>query len=381
MSFQFEGDLFDRYWTCRFLQADRPGKKQLRRYAEKIVRSDHGRWEEDVDDSLRARQRARDEMEYERYLFRYNLVQTLGINAENTTWQQRRVLELLLFDEIIERMYGGARNIFAQVWSIIHTPKTRDLDNVDKWASDQQEFGQQPSDIFSFTVEEPDELDYNAFEITTDNYLARKKLIEQDQRVLQIVDKDLDENIADIAIWRNREKDRQTERPRWTLNDEIRFRSSIQKLNVSNDHAVRKLKRIHLKISKLEESLSKKLDTMRSDMDEQRNNNTQIFTYVTVIFLPLGFATGMFSMSEVPAGNMLGNVAITAFGALGITAVLLMAAKTADSAGWIRMPQFTNRTPEDWLETRERLNIMLRRQGKQRKGDSKDDAVERKEEV
>ncbi|KAE9566349.1 hypothetical protein CGMCC3_g17467 [Colletotrichum fructicola] len=278
-------------------------------------------------------------------------------------------------------MYGGARNIFAQVWSIIHTPKTRDLDNVDKWASDQQEFGQQPSDIFSFTVEEPDELDYNAFEITTDNYLARKKLIEQDQRVLQIVDKDLDENIADIAIWRNREKDRQTERPRWTLNDEIRFRSSIQKLNVSNDHAVRKLKRIHLKISKLEESLSKKLDTMRSDMDEQRNNNTQIFTYVTVIFLPLGFATGMFSMSEVPAGNMLGNVAITAFGALGITAVLLMAAKTADSAGWIRMPQFTNRTPEDWLETRERLNIMLRRQGKQRKGDSKDDAVERKEEV
>ncbi|KAK1448505.1 hypothetical protein CCUS01_11604 [Colletotrichum cuscutae] len=142
---------------------------------------------------------------------------------------------------------------------------------------------------------------------------------------------DLAGNLAQMELWRTREKDRQAEEPRWTLNDENRHRVIIVKLRVSNEHDVQKLKWIHLEIASLNELLAKRLEVMRNDLEQRRANDTQKFTYVTVVFLPLGFATGVFSMSGAPAGQTLVSMVFTAIVSLVVTALMLVVTQAFDS--------------------------------------------------
>ncbi|KAL0764306.1 hypothetical protein CaCOL14_013148 [Colletotrichum acutatum] len=139
-----------------------------------------------------------------------------------------------------------------------------------------------------------------------------------------------------IALWQNREKDRQAERPRWTFHDENRFLAITQKLQVYNEHEMLKLNRSHLKISKLEESLIKKLEMIRSDLEDQLGRETQLFTYVTVLFLPLGFATGIFSMSEAPTSQTLRSMIFLACMAFIVIAALGLLLRTLASTPFIR---------------------------------------------
>ncbi|KAI8231317.1 hypothetical protein K4K54_013215 [Colletotrichum sp. SAR 10_86] len=218
---------------------------------------------------------------------------TLGQDS----WQQRRVLELMFFGKMVQRMDLGANEILSQVWLSL-----RDRPDAQK-NDDEQD---------SETLEEPE---VDIFLATKGDSVISRKRIEKVQPIIRVVMGNLEENIAQIASWQSREKDRQAERPRWTLKDENRYRSTIQKLLVSNNHDILRLKRTLLKISKLEELLVKELEVIRSDLEEQRGVETQLFTYVTVVFLPLGFATGIFSMSEAPATQTLSNMILTALGA------------------------------------------------------------------
>lgn len=66
---------------------------------------------------------------------------------------------------------------------------------------------------------------------------------------------------------------------------------------------------------------------IRNDLSLQGSENIRFFTYVTVVFLPLGFATGIFSMSGAPDGKVLGSMAICAVVALLLTVLALLNAK------------------------------------------------------
>ncbi|KAK7435814.1 hypothetical protein Landi51_12868 [Colletotrichum acutatum] len=228
MSFHFEGDFFDRYWTCRFLDSGQetmweakstsqdPAKDAMLRHHEGISEVYHftdlpGKFWEDI---------------------RRPLTNSHGDNVTEGSWQQRRVLELLLFGAML--------------------------------------------------------------------------------------------------------KDRQAERPRWTFHDENRFLAITQKLQVYNEHEMLKLNRSHLKISKLEESLIKKLEMIRSDLEDQLGRETQLFTYVTVLFLPLGFATGIFSMSEAPTSQTLRSMIFLACMAFIVIAALGLLLRTLASTPFIR---------------------------------------------
>ncbi|UQC77195.1 uncharacterized protein CLUP02_02662 [Colletotrichum lupini] len=70
---------------------------------------------------------------------------------------------------------------------------------------------------------------------------------------------------------------------------------------------------------------------MRNDLEQRRANDTQKFTYVTVVFLPLGFATGVFSMSGVPAGQTLVGMVFTVIVSLAVTALMLVVTQAFDS--------------------------------------------------
>lgn len=318
MGFQFEGDFFDRYWTCRLLDADSQEPDERHNMSpdgqdDRTSAELGNQISADVDSSSPGLITSLWE---EMMSFPSN---GRGNSLGKNSWQQRRVLELILFGEMLERMNHGANEVLNQAWLSL-----RDKTKIQQ------------------------ETEYDMFLITRDTFVISRKRIEDVQRVLRTLMGNLEENIEQIALWQSREQDRQAERPRWTFHDENRFRVSIQKLVVSNDHDVLKLKRVSLKISKLEESPAKKLEILRSDREEQRGGETQLFTYVTVVFLPLGFATGIFNMSEAPATQTVIGMIITAVAAFTVVALLGMFVKTIISAEVVHLPEVTNWTSQDW---------------------------------
>lgn len=325
MSFRFEGDLFDRYWTCRFLEADQNEMDQRKK-------ADTQHTQSNADWLLQLR------LNYEMGTF-------LGNGHENSlgknSWQQRRVLELMLFGRMLQRMTLGADEVLAEAWlSLCDRNQTTDHD----------------SRLNSTIPEDPE---YDIFLPPMYDFVISRKRVEQVQRVLRAVIGNLDGNFAQITLWQDREKDRLAERPRWTFHDEHRFRVIIQKLIVSNDHDMRKLTRVHLKMSKLEESLVKKLEIMRSDLEEKRGGETQLFTYVTVVFLPLGFATGIFSMSEAPVTQTLTNMIYTALGAFAAVAVMVILVKVLQS---LKVTNWKSQVRLKWKEQlRQRGRVESRR--------------------
>ena len=85
------------------------------------------------------------------------------------------------------------------------------------------------------------------------------------------------------------------------------------------------------------QELEKELERQDKELEKQdrvreanRNADIRRFTYVTVIFLPLGFATGVFSMSGAPSGSTLGNMILTAVAAFAITASLIIGVTNLD---------------------------------------------------
>ncbi|KAL6890939.1 hypothetical protein GGI43DRAFT_210685 [Trichoderma evansii] len=62
---------------------------------------------------------------------------------------------------------------------------------------------------------------------------------------------------------------------------------------------------------------------MRGDLELRGADDIRLFTYVTVIFLPVGFATGIFSMSDTPSRHTFISMAVTAVVALLVTVIAL----------------------------------------------------------
>ncbi|RBR11263.1 uncharacterized protein FIESC28_09147 [Fusarium coffeatum] len=196
----------------------------------------------------------------------------------------------------------------------------------------------------SKSIAKEDNIFPNASDSNVKNYDAirceintcQMNLREHQQR-LQTVEQDMVENFAQIDLWLKRERERQAERPRWTFNDEMKYRSIIIKLINQNDHTIQDLRRTHSslrllieRVSRMLQELERKLEKMDKQLEANRNADIRRFTYVTVIFLPLGFATGVFSMSGAPSGSTLGNMIITAVAAFSITALLIICVTNLD---------------------------------------------------
>lgn len=302
MSFHFEGDFFDRYWTCRYLQADPHAKMNQIEPDEK---------DPNRQSPLR-----------ELLLGGERISEADRLKAP---WRQRRVLELLLFDRIISQMYAGAEGILGEAKSLFQEGNAQGRNEL--------------------IGEETEKVHYGEFVNTSKRF---KKV----QRVLQVVEGDIAENLAKIELWRNRETERQMERPRWTFNDESRYRSVISKQAVFNNHSIQDLARTRSKIANYIDSLSKSLELMRMSLEQRRADDIQRFTYVTVVFLPLGFATGVFSMSDIPAKRTLYSMVATAVAALLITTLLLYNSSRI-ALVWQRRPTRSwHQGLEEWDDSR-----------------------------
>lgn len=259
IGFRFDGDFFDRYWTCHFI--------------------------EHIPGSVSSAQ--------PNYPFKSTDRHT------EKQWGQRKVLELHLLDRILIAILNSSLGILEEV---------------------RKELGVENST-----------LQFSVFD--SDRILTSKEDDSQKfEQLLQAVDEDLTSVLNTLQKWSTREKDRGQEQPRWTHNDERKYRGAIKKLQGSTERHVKDLEIRRDNIRKLKVTLTTRREKIRRDLEFRWNENIRYFTYVTVIFLPLGFAASFYSMSGAPDHGLVLSLVKFAIAAFAVTVVFIVSAKSIFSA-------------------------------------------------
>lgn len=216
-------------------------------------------------------------------------------DSRDRSWRQRKVFELVLVDRILLLLVYSTKQIVEEI---------------------KLELGVEPG-AFSLV------------NLRSDNYFSSSEQWQASQQSLQALEDHLELVIANVVgKWETREEDRGTERPRWTHNDEWKYRGDLKKLLASNNSKIRDMRSLHNEIRTLKEFLMSRQDQIRNDLSLRGAENIRLFTYVTVVFLPVGFAASIFSMSGIPDGQLVSPMASTAAVALVLTVFALVNAET-----------------------------------------------------
>ncbi|KAB2109626.1 hypothetical protein AG0111_0g1109 [Alternaria gaisen] len=262
--FRFVGDFFDRYWTCHALETEPEFVSPSFRWTG-LTPEDEPESTEKLEKMLKLKELK------------------LDFEQQKEPWKQRKVLELLLLDRMLRELTQRYDEIIGEIGQqlerlFVHTAKTDSKNTKEEKVK---------GNIVSISNE------LFSRQMNNGAYLVFRKTWPALQYSLQVIEEDLKEVLEKIDIWNTRKADRRPEEPRWTKNDEGRYRAAITKLTNENLHAIRDL-RYHLAtIQSLRVSLSSGLDSTRDELSFQNAENIRYFTTLTAVFLPLGFATGI----------------------------------------------------------------------------------------
>ncbi|KAJ4387730.1 hypothetical protein N0V93_008329 [Gnomoniopsis smithogilvyi] len=165
-------------------------------------------------------------------------------------------------------------------------------------------------------------------QVQNSDYASRAAQWENIEPILARLEEEISSTLNTISRWENRERDRgRGEQPHWSRNDERKYRKWLNIGNRSAAVRIAELRDLQNKIKLLEMFIEKNLNWSRESLTFRSNENIIAFTYVTVIFLPLGFAVSIFSMSDSPPGANLGSMVICSVVALALTVLLLLNAR------------------------------------------------------
>jgi hypothetical protein len=179
--------------------------------------------------------------------------------------------------------------------------------------------------LFTTAVDEARQLQKVGVEHDYDSIASQWREYAQ---ILVVVEENLTDNIERIEQWDSRGKDRQNEQPRWTDQDKRNHTATILRLTILCKRQATEIDRLKKDVMTFRESLPNRLETIRNDIAFRDSQNINLFTYVTVVFLPLGFAAGILSMNGAPGHHLLMELVTLALGALGITLFALLNAQT-----------------------------------------------------
>lgn len=160
-----------------------------------------------------------------------------------------------------------------------------------------------------------------------DTYSSWSKLWEGSAPLLQALADDLTSAQDLIGQWEVREDARGQERPRWTLNDERKYRAIVTKGQRYLDLRKKAIQDLLNDIESLRDACTARLANAREELSFRSSQNIASFTYVTIVFLPLGFAASVFSMNGYPDAGWVASMVVIAVVALTITATALANAK------------------------------------------------------
>lgn len=160
-----------------------------------------------------------------------------------------------------------------------------------------------------------------------DTYSSWSKRWERLAPLLQALDDNLTSTQDIIGQWEAREGARGQDRPRWTHNDERKHRAAITRAQRVLKWRKKGIKDLLDDVESLREACPYWLANAREELSFRSNQNIASFTYVTIVFLPLGFAASVFSMNVYPAASWVASMAVIAVVTLAITATALANAK------------------------------------------------------
>lgn len=287
MGFRFVGDFFDRYWTCHFLEylpgTPPPKNKPKESTTREVVETP----DPETQDASESNQRhdSDDTKTLSKRLSSLNYIQD-HLEDPHTRkwkypWQQRKVLELLLFDEILLHIEKETKDIFNWARSSVLKTSVSTEGGGSKYSKEEaresvlglqgvgdngQPYKMAASDPLNPLSEAIDSA-YQFVELGDSegyfNIISRWRLLEE---ILQTLGEDLSENLERIEEWSNRERDREPESPRWTRNDERLYRNTLRKLRIQNQRKIRNLERLNTSIQTFRDSLTGRLESIREDV-------------------------------------------------------------------------------------------------------------------
>lgn len=264
IGFLIVGDFFDRYWTCHMIENFSDCEEDFTNC--EIFRQEH--------------------------------------------WQQRKVLELILFERLLSKVSQSAENIICA----IENGPVKNSATKKSAAGEDNIFG---------------------------NLRFEDRSIENLQEILQILVV-LKNNFASILeiidLWEGRESTHGQERPRWTRNDEQKYRRSIKKHSARQEKHIRDLRNQQARIEFLITLVTSAQEAIRSARSLHEAENVRLFTYLTAFFLPVGLSSSLFGMGQIPDRNVVVTMVITAVIALSVTAVVLyctLSYKFAANLRWL----------------------------------------------
>ncbi|KAH8812642.1 hypothetical protein F5884DRAFT_878489 [Xylogone sp. PMI_703] len=249
------------------------------------------------------------------------------LTYENSTWfepssqqDQRKILEPYLVHRMVFEAYNCTREL---------------LEAVDKW------------------VELKTSMD-GSF----DKLYTRSKVCLDIDGILNQARRMLQTNIANLEAWLAREKTRSA-KPRWSEKDELKHGNRRDHYNLQVKQQVSLLKEQSKKVESSINQLVDNLNLAEARTAARSAENVRIFTYATVIFLPLSFVSSLFSMQGTPAISILAPFGRATAVALIITLVIVFNAETlawpimfirfkmSRSAGK-RMRETSSKWPLEW---------------------------------
>ncbi|KAL1874482.1 hypothetical protein Daus18300_003500 [Diaporthe australafricana] len=270
MSFRFDGDFFDRFWTCHFIEY--MPRSAIRR--------------KDPEDSIF------DERDW---------------NSEKQ-WSQRKVLELDFLKRILGRINAESKAFTCKVRTVLRIDDSSLALAPLTWLKDFSKEHMQGSIKDSM------------------------ELLLRFEKVLELVEEDLAVNLGTLCEkWDRREMNRGDAKPRWTPNDDKKHGAFIHRLCVDVERATGKLQANHDDIRNLKEFLAASRKNLRTDMEREGNEKDRLrdadiryLTYVTVIFQPLGFAASFYSMGGAPEPALIVSLVEFSAAAFVVTLVLIL---------------------------------------------------------
>jgi CorA-like Mg2+ transporter protein len=267
-SFRFYGDFFDRFWTCHYLDSylGETPQSGLNVYLDKDSKDPN-------------------------HLFK---------DAGPYVWQQRKVLEHLLFHLIMSEVNVSTRRIIRKIQEKLNGDTNG--------------------------TEEMSTSNFN-----TNVYFESLKTWEELHVILESLNEDLESICSNVKNWNSREQDRGTEKPRWTNNDEKKYRDAISRASIECQRDERGLLANKAAVLSLTKTLKYRGDEAKNAYDRymsernfHQNDNIKYLSYSTVIFLPLGFAASIYSMQASPPTDVLQHMVVCSVVAFVVLLVIIL---------------------------------------------------------
>ncbi|KAI4244043.1 MAG: hypothetical protein L6R42_010575 [Xanthoria sp. 1 TBL-2021] len=265
-SLRFVGDLRDRSWTCHFLSS--------------AARNDGFTGILDEFTDAKSFENSLDEF------YRVKI-------------GQRKVLEMTYVERVLAEMAQSCEGILAGLQRELDVAETRDPQG-----------------------------DYYGF---IDSY-SRLHFGE----IIRDVVRQLEVTVRTTEDWEKREDNRDLQ-SRWSEKDETRHGERLRNLGRKCNIGTQLLRRYkdgleeHQKLAeRRHNNLINYMSLQAARTSSQSAEDVRLFTYVTIIFLPLSFSSSLFSMQDAPASNVVSIMVPTTVIALAVTIFVLANMKSLD---------------------------------------------------